>query len=76
MGNGHDTFGFSPLIFTQFVSFRLSFSARTHTLPGFMPLLLYPIWQFLSSCPLRHWNISSLQVSTCHVIFTGHHTFV
>ena len=44
----YDTFIFSSLIFTQFVSFHLFFtSARAHPLSGFMPLLLFPIRQFI-----------------------------
>jgi hypothetical protein len=48
MDNGHDTLIFSSLIFTQYVSFLLLFtSARTHSLFGFMPLLLFPTRQFI-----------------------------
>jgi hypothetical protein len=62
---GRDTFIFSSLIFTQFVSFLLFFSsARTHSLFGFMPLLLFPTRQFI---PVA-W------VSTCPVLVTRHHT--
>jgi len=37
----------SSLIFTQFVSFLFFSSARTHSLFGFMPLLLFPTRQFI-----------------------------
>jgi hypothetical protein len=48
MDSGHDTFIFSRLIFTKFVSFLPFFiSARTPSLSGFMPLLLFPIRQFI-----------------------------